>query len=430
MQIGSCEGNKTELDMQYVPPTMTTMQDTQWLSYHPIAALDSFHAPIEFVIPAHTEYYTDLSQSYIYLQYSILKADGSVLDANQKTCPVNNFLHSMFSGIDLYLNNKIVTSNMDTYPYRAYIENLFSFGSDSKESHLEAAEFWIEDDAEKFENFEGAGIKKRIGRVKLSKIDELWGRLHLDLGMQEKYLPNGVEIRIRLNRSSPQFCLMSADDVPCKVKINMAILKVRNIQLLPVTGNELNQSIAHHNAKFPIRRVAVKTFTIGKDLRSKVEDHLFQGQLPKRVFIGLVTNEAFNGSFTTNPFFFQHFNLSKLDVSVDGHSVYGHPLEPSFGTGHYLRSYMSLFQALGSQNQVQNCNITLDDYKAGYCFWGYDLTPDQGADQDHLHPIKTGNLRLELQFASALEDTVNVIVYAEFDNLIEINGLREVITDY
>ena len=75
-------------------------------------------------------------------------------------------------------------------------------------------------------------------------------------------------------------------------------------------------------------------------------------------------------------------------------------------------------------------NIDYEDYKGGYCFWGYDLTPDQAADQSHLHPIKTGNLRLELEFATALAETINVLVYAEFDNLIEINRLREVTTDY
>ena len=91
---------------------------------------------------------------------------------------------------------------------------------------------------------------------------------------------------------------------------------------------------------------------------------------------------------------------------------------------------MSLYQALSSQNQVQNCNISFKDYKDGYCFWGFDLTPDQGTDQSHLHPLKTGNLRLELQFARALDVTINVIVYVEFDSLIEINGLREVTTDY
>ena len=42
---------------------------------------------------------------------------------------------------------------------------------------------------------------------------------------------------------------------------------------------------------------------------------------------------------------------------------------------------------------------------------GYDLTPDQAADQSHLHPIKTGNLRLELQFATLLAKTYSVFMY-------------------
>ena len=81
--------------------------------------------------------------------------------------------------------------------------------------------------------------------------------------------------------------------------------------------------IARSPAKFPIRRAEVKTFTIGTVLRSKIEDHLFQGQLPKRVFICMISNEAFNGSFDMNPFNFTHFDLSKLEVTCDGHNVYG-----------------------------------------------------------------------------------------------------------
>ena len=217
---------------------------------------------------------------------------------------------------------------------------------------------------------------------------------------------------------------------PSVVKIDVAKVSVRTVQLLPAITNDLNQAIAQKQAKFPIRRVEVKTFTINTGLRSKIEDHLFQEQLPKRLFIGMVTNEEFNGSYASNPFRFRPFRLSKLDVSCDGHNIYGRPFEPNFRDDQYLRSYMSLYQALSSQNQVQNCNISFQDYKDGYCFWGLDLTPDQGADQSHLHPLKTGNLRLELQFANALDVTINVIVYAEFDSLIEINGLREVTTDY
>ena len=219
-------------------------------------------------------------------------------------------------------------------------------------------------------------------------------------------------------------------DTPVVLKIDSAIFSVRYVQLLPAIANDLNQSIARSPAKFPLRRAEVKTFTIGTGLLSKIEDHLFQGQLPKRVFIGMISNEAFNGSFDTNSFNFTHFDLSKLEVTCYRHNVYGKFFEPNFDDDLYLRSYLSLFQALNSPTQMQNCNIDIEDYKSGYCLWGFDFTPDQGADQGHLHPMRLGNLRIELQFTKSLPATVNVIVYAEFDNLIEINELREVVTDY
>ena len=61
----------------------------------------------------------------------------------------------------------------------------------------------------------------------------------------------------------------------------------------------------------------------------------------------------------TNPFFFQHFNLSKMDVTCDGHSVYGKPFEPRFGNDQYLRSFLSVYQALASQNQVQIATLIM-----------------------------------------------------------------------
>jgi hypothetical protein len=44
--------------------------------------------------------------------------------------------------------------------------------------------------------------------------------------------------------------------------------------------------------------------------------------------------------------------------------------------------------------------------------------------------IKEGNLRVEIHFTEALTTTINVIVYAEFDNVIEIDRNRHVLFDY
>ena len=110
---------------------------------------------------------------------------------------------------------------------------------------------------------------------------------------------------------------------PSVVKLGAAKISVRTVQLLPAIINDLNQTIAQKQAKFPVRMVKVKTCTINTGLRSKIEDHLFQSYFPKHLFIGMVTNEELIGSYAINPFRFRPFSLSKIEVSCDGHNIYG-----------------------------------------------------------------------------------------------------------
>ena len=44
--------------------------------------------------------------------------------------------------------------------------------------------------------------------------------------------------------------------------------------------------------------------------------------------------------------------------------------------------------------------------------------------------IKHGNLRIEIHFAAAVAQTLTVIVFAEHDNLLEIDQDRNVAFDY
>ena len=76
MQNGSCECSKSKLHVLSVPPTMTAMQESQWIKHFPIASLTN-NAPIEFIIPPQTEHWTDLSQTYLYVKFKIVKADKS-----------------------------------------------------------------------------------------------------------------------------------------------------------------------------------------------------------------------------------------------------------------------------------------------------------------------------------------------------------------
>ena len=77
-----------------------------------------------------------------------------------------------------------------------------------------------------------------------------------------------------------------------------------------------------------------------------------------------------------------------------------------------------------------NCNdISLNDYANGYTLFAFDITSDL-CSGDHFNLIKTGDLKLELIFSKNLEQPVLLIVFMEFDNLIEIDSARKIIKDY
>ena len=75
------------------------------------------------------------------------------------------------------------------------------------------------DAARKFEGLAHANVKTRNDVVTKNRPVGTF-----DLAIQEQYLPNELEIKIRLKRVSPGLCILSDD--PCVVKL-MKRLEIR-----------------------------------------------------------------------------------------------------------------------------------------------------------------------------------------------------------
>ena len=156
----------------------------------------------------------------------------------------------------------------------------------------------------------------------------------------------------------------------CKNCTGNSLLQ-QNVELLPVVANDLDHVIAQQNIKVPIRRVEVKTFTIGNAIQSKVEDHV--SRTTSKTYFQCNNNyAAFNGGYTTNSFSFQHFNV-KIICSYNGYNIHNRPFDPIFGQGLYLKSYLSWYQAVSAFGLNKSFDIAKEDYVGGYCMWGYDL---------------------------------------------------------
>jgi len=430
----SCECAKSELDLFTVPPTQTSIESGGWVEYNPISSIAD-GVPIEFVIGGSGQDYIDLANTQLYVRAEIVQANNQAIDNAQQVGPVNLLLHSLFSEVDLKLNDTLISSTNNTYAYRAYIETLLSYGPSAKNSQLTAS-LYYKDEAARMEDGDphaanaNKGLKKRYNFFDAGGVVDMIGCIHSDLFFQEKYLPSDVGLRLRLVRSKNEFALMSAAaPATYKIKIHDCKLYVRKIKLSPSIFVAHAKALEVGNAKYPIRRVICKTFTVPRGNLDFSQENLFTGQLPTRLVVGCVDNDSFNGSYTKNPFNFKHYSLTQIKVYLDGQHQHIKPLEPNFATNQIVGAYMSLFSGTGKQQRDEGNDITREDFPGGYALYAFDLTPDL-AEEGHFNLSKEGSVRLDLKFAAALPNTINVIAYAEFENVIEIDRNRNIIFDY
>ena len=255
---------------------------------------------------------------------------------------------------------------------------------------------------------------------------DMMGRLHVDLFLQDKFLLNGVDVKIRLVRSKDAFSLCQNPNY--KVRIGEATLFARKAVLSTTVQMAHIKALAQGTAKYPLRPVDCKVYSIPQGAMSHTHENLFLGTLPKRLILWCIDNDAYNGNYTKNPFNTKYNDKNFLAVYVGGRQVPAKPLQPNFENGSYIRSYFNLFSATGKHAQDEGNELTRDDFGNGYTFFGFDLT--DACDGGCFHLVRNCNLRIETHFAAALAQTVNVFVYGEFEAVFEVEKGRNVIYSY
>ncbi|GFX10650.1 uncharacterized protein F54H12.2 [Trichonephila clavipes] len=104
------------------------------------------------------------------------------------------------------------------------------------------------------------GFKSRVKFIKGSGTVDMVGRLHVDLFNQDRLLLNLVDVKLKLIRSKPSFCLMGEGDY--NVIFEHVSLYVRKVQVNPVVVIGHAKALERTTAKYPNDRVSCKVFSI------------------------------------------------------------------------------------------------------------------------------------------------------------------------
>ena len=107
-----------------------------------------------------------------------------------------------------------------------------------------------------------------------------------------------------------------------KVQIVDSVLFARKAVLSSTVQMAHMKSLEKGTAKYPIRPVDCKVFSIPQGAMSHTHENLFLGTLPKRLILWCIDNDAYNGEYSKNPFNAQNNAINFLAVYVDGRRLF------------------------------------------------------------------------------------------------------------
>ena len=470
-----CE--KSEVDLFSVPPTQLSLEKGRWIDYRPLSSVENPDSAITFLI-AGTDEYLDLSKTILVVEGKIMNEDGKTeLSGGGQTnvAPVNNFLHSLFRQVDVYLNGKQVTPAMGTYAYRSYIETLLNYDVSAKKSQLSSA-LYFKDTPGQMEEV-GALAQKKSVKIKPISADGsegaeetvsitvggtgnqgfanrhkfiengnqfvLSGPIFSDVFMSDRLLLNMLNLKVVLNRSPNAFCLMDKNDnaINPKVKLTDVVLKIRKVKVDQTVSDATEIMLKQTPALYPIRRVECKVLTIPGNLPTVRQDNIFSGIIPNSFVFGLVSVDASNGIYGKNPYNFAHFGVTAITLTANGEEIpfkqlaLTYPKDPEGKIDaatddevDFVQAYNTLFSGTGKMYANTGLDISREEYAGGYALYAFDLTPDMCNSTDYFNTVQRGSLSVAINFKSHKEP-IAMVCYGDFENVMRVDSERNVIYD-
>ena len=270
------------------------------------------------------------------------------------------------------------------------------------------------------------GLAKRIELAQLSKPIDMEGPLFADVFQLSKYLLNEVDVRVKLYQTLADFRLLNLDSkTTYTVEVLDVKLKVAMVGISPELLTSHAKLLGNNQAIYPLTRTEVKTFAVAQGQYNACLDHIFQGKIPNRLVVAMVTSAVYSGNTVNNPFNFKHFKFDFMCLYANGQSVPSKALQPNFDGGNYVECYQTLISGLGLEGTNAGLFCNRDEYAKGYTIVIFDLSSEV-SEADIQAPDKKGNLQFEVLFKEALQEGINIILYASFSGEIHIDQARTV----
>ena len=427
---GSEPCSKNELDLFAIPPTQTVIEEGFFDDIH---AHNSFATSnvIRFDIDGDTRHYLNLNETELHLKGRICNIGNPLnlveLKTNDATGPVNNLFHSLFSQIEIEINNKSVENTNTTYPYRAYIRNLLGYSESQKKSAL-YGECFYKDQPGRFDTVNlksdeqpNSGFLERRKRF-IGNCVELQGKLDCDLFYLNHLIVNSVSFQIKITKNNPNFYMLGNENKFAFV-YDEVFLRIKRQVISPSVMAALTKVSEQTPFKYPLKRTVLKPFVI-PHASNKFTLPICKGIMPRRALFFFIETTAFDGAIGENPFNFKNFGVSTLNLKINSKSLPNtNGINMNYPKNNYLEGFKSLVKL------IPDLDISYEEFKNGYAIYAFDLNPDISSTE-HYSLLRDGVMELDVKLSEKIDKSITLMAYLEYDNVIEINKYRQLSFDY
>ena len=260
---------------------------------------------------------------------------------------VNNLLNSIFSNVEVYINNQQIYNSNGLYAHKSYVSNNFKGAISEFKGVLHCEGYDYEElpdeimEAPLSEPFFTRRMKM------LSRLDGfmLYGKLGVDFFSTSELLYPNMKVRLRLIRARPNF-YMNSDNPNVSLGIVDCSLHTRSIALKDDYHKKRMDMLAYTPVEFNCLETLAKTFINPARRNQFIQKSIFNNAPVRRIAIAMNTNSAFTGSLTENPFWYQQFDLRQLIILRGGQPIV------DFDAADNCRLYVTTMKAMNFQGDI------------------------------------------------------------------------------
>ena len=388
---------------------------------------------VQFTVESQDDSFIDMSQCYVKTVLRVVTASGDSVPANATVYPVPYFSNMLWSQVNISLNGTPLPPNGE-YGHTATLIDLLGT---SKEKRENSAALTGSVDS----HYGNSYVKNTYEDSLLwhknhGKSSEPWAiydRIHSDVMMScGQLLANKFRLGITLIRAKDSLVLVKSpeDTTDYKVDVQSVSLYVKRIHLNQAAVLMAEKKLAQ-GGKLQYQRLHTLAFNCNEGSRTWSWHNCFNGVAPRRVFMVLLGQETYFGSWSRFSTYYESAGVSAVRFCLDGREIMSEPYRTNFCyddndkievmKSDAREAYAGLCRVIGTFfNPRLNMGIEYPEFLDGSTVFAAEL--------DHSHGTEAGqgSLDVHIEFAEPTKESLSILILAEYPKTLHFDANRQV----